>query len=108
MPLRQNAVTFRTFYPRTFAAALAVALLLATQTQSQAGVEPKRVLMLHSFGLRFKPWTDYAQAIRNTRQSPTTVDFQDHSLVTARLNGDNSDRPFVSIFTRSIVTGRPT
>ena len=29
------------------------------------GDEPKRVMMLHSFGLRFKPWTDYAQIIRS-------------------------------------------
>ena len=52
------ALSWRTFCRRTFAIALAVALSLATLCQSQAAdPEPKRVLMLHSFGLRFKPWT---------------------------------------------------
>ena len=53
--------------------------------------------MLHSFGLRFKPWTDYAQFIRSeiTRESQTPVDFHDHSLLNARLNDDKSDGPFV-------------
>ena len=53
--------------------------------------------MLHSFGLRFKPWTDYAQIIRSeiTRNAQRAVDFHDHSLLTARLNDDKSDGPFV-------------
>ena len=60
------AVSWRSFCARTFTAALAIALLLATLCQSQAAdPEPKRVLMLHSFGLRFKPWTDYAETIRS-------------------------------------------
>ena len=44
---------------------LAIAFVLSTSASSWADVEPKRVLMLHSFGLRFKPWTDYAQIIRS-------------------------------------------
>jgi hypothetical protein len=54
-------------------------------------------LMLHSFGLRFKPWTDYAQFIRSgiTRRSQTPVDFHDHSLLNARLADDKADAPFV-------------
>ena len=53
--------------------------------------------MLHSFGLRFKPWTDYAQIIRSeiTRNAQRAVDFHDHSLLNARLNDDTSDGPFV-------------
>ena len=53
--------------------------------------------MLHSFGLRFKPWTDYAQFIRSgiTRRSQTPVDFHDHSLLNARLADDKADAPFV-------------
>ena len=47
---------------------------------SKADVEPKRVLMLHSFGLRFKPWTDYAEIFRSEmiRQSKVPIDFLDH------------------------------
>ena len=86
----------RLFCARTFTAGLAIALLLATLCQSRAAdAEPKRVLMLHSFGLRFKPWTVYAEAIRTEISQRKSVDFQDHSLVTARLSGDKSDGPFV-------------
>jgi signal transduction histidine kinase len=58
---------------------------------------PKQILFLHSFGLRFKPWTDYAEAIRReiSRQSKSPVDFHDHSLLTARLKDDSPDSPFV-------------
>jgi signal transduction histidine kinase len=53
--------------------------------------------MLHSFGLLFKPWTDYAQFIRSeiTRNAQRSVDFHDHSLLNARLNDDTSEVPFV-------------
>src|SRR6266850_576586 len=86
------------FCARTFTAALAIALLLATQTQSQAAdPEPKRVLMLQSFGLRFKPWTDYAETLRSEmrRQSKAPIDFLDHTLLTARLDDDKALAPFV-------------
>ena len=90
------AVPRRFFCTRTFAVALAVALSLAMRCESQAAnPEPKRVLMLHSFGLRFKPWTTYAEAIRTEISRRGNVDFQDQSLVTARLDSDKSDGPFV-------------
>jgi signal transduction histidine kinase len=98
MRFRLAPLSWRSFCARTFTAALAVALLLATQTQSQAAdPEPKRILMLHSFGLRFKPWTDYAEGIRAeiSRNSKVPVEYHDHSLLSARLGADQSDIPFV-------------
>ena len=98
MRLWLAALPWRSFCARTFSAALAIALLLAMLCQSQAAdPKPKLVVMLHSFGLRFKPWTDYAEAIRSeiSRQSKSPVDFHDHSLLTARLNDDTPDSPFV-------------
>jgi ABC-type uncharacterized transport system substrate-binding protein len=90
------AISWRSFCARTFTAALAIALLLATLTQSQAAdTEPKHVLMLHSFGLRFKPWSSYADAIRAEMSRRGNVDFQDRSLANARLDSDKSDGPFV-------------
>jgi hypothetical protein len=85
MRFRQAALSFQP-YSRTFAASLVVVLLLATQTHSLADAEPKRVMMLHSFGPRFKPWSDYEQTIRSeiSRQWRKPVDFLDHSLVNAR------------------------
>src|SRR4051794_1760651 len=87
----------RDFFAVPVVVALTMATALATATSSRAQVEPKRVLMLHSFGLRFKPWTDYAQFIRSgiTSKSQSPVDFHDHSLLNARLNDDKADAPFV-------------
>ena len=59
--------------------------------------EPKRVMLLHSFGRDFKPWSDYARAIRSEldRQSLWPLDLAEHSLMTARFGGDNPEAPFV-------------
>jgi len=90
------AVSWRSSCALPFAAALTIALLLATVGQSQAAdPKPKVVLMLHSFGLRSKPWTDYAAAIRNQMGLRGAVSFQEHSLLNARLIGDKADRPFI-------------
>ena len=92
-----NTLIVGVFFGLPVVLALTMATILTTSTSSRAHVEPKRVLMLHSFGLRFKPWTDYAQFIRSgiTRGSQTPVDFHDHSLLNARLTDDKSDAPFV-------------
>src|SRR6266850_5557140 len=102
------ALPWRSFYARTIAASLVIALLLATQTRSLADAEPKRVMMLHSFGPRFKPWSDYAQTIRSeiSRQWRKPVDFLDHSLVNARQDDENSEASFVE-YLRTLYAGRP-
>jgi signal transduction histidine kinase len=53
-----------------------------------AAAEPKRVLLLHSFGPGVKPWSDYSDAIRVElgRQSRWPLDLLEHSLVTARFS----------------------
>jgi hypothetical protein len=71
-------------------------IMLGTSTPGQAAdPEHKRVMMLHSFGLRFRPWTDYSEALRAELSRRTSVEFQDHSLLNARRNSDKSDAPFV-------------
>ena len=59
--------------------------------------ESKRVMLLHSFGRDFKPWSEYAKAIRAEldRQSPWPVEITEHSLVTARFSDENPEVPFV-------------
>jgi signal transduction histidine kinase len=90
------ALSWRPLCERTLIAVLAVALLLAMQGQSQAAdPEPKRVMMLHSFGLRFRPWTDYSEALRAELSRRASIEFQDHSLLNARRSSDKSDAPFV-------------
>ncbi len=100
---------FRFFCAPTLTAALAVALLLATLCQSQAAdPAPKRVLMLHSFGPRFKPWSDYEQGIRSeiSRRWRKPVDFLDQSLVNARLEDENAEALFAD-YLRALYTSRP-
>jgi signal transduction histidine kinase len=72
-------------------------LLALCACQVALAAEPKRVLMLYSFGRDFKPWKDYASAIRSEleRQSPWPLDIQDQSLVSARSPDEDSDIAFV-------------
>jgi hypothetical protein len=69
---------------------------------------PKRVLMLHSFGREFRPWSEYAQRIKAelVRQSPWPLDIQEHTLLTARYNNPGSDAPFVD-YLRSLYEDFP-
>ena len=90
------ALPTRCFLALSVVVSLAMAIDLATLTSSRADEEPKRVLMLHSFGLRFKPWTDHAQFIRTEISRQRRVEFHDHSLVSARLDGDKSEGSFVN------------
>jgi signal transduction histidine kinase len=102
----QKISTLRSFF------ALAVLFLLpitiALETSCEAA-EPKRVMMLHSFGLRFKPWSEYAETIRSeiNRQSQRPVDFLDHSLVNARVNDEQSETPFVDYLSALYVEHPP-
>src|SRR6478752_2059228 len=109
MHIRQVALSWRSLCARTFTAVLAIALLLATQCQSQAAdPEPKRVLMLHSFGPRFKPWSDYEQSIRSeiSRRWRKPVDFLDQSLVNARQDDETSEGLFAD-YVRALYTSQP-
>lgn len=69
--------------------------------------EPKLVLTLHSFGRDFKPWSEYAKAIRLEleRQSPWPLDIQEHALVTARTSDDNPEVAFVE-YLRALYSNR--
>jgi hypothetical protein len=72
-------------------------LLALCACQVALAAEPKRVLMLYSFGRDFKPWKDYASTIRSEleRQSPSPLDIQDQSLVSARSSNEDPEVPFI-------------
>ncbi|WP_092144534.1 HAMP domain-containing sensor histidine kinase [Bradyrhizobium sp. NFR13] len=59
--------------------------------------EVKRVLLLHSFGREFRPWSEYAASIKAElqQQSPWPLDIQEHGLLTARFNNPGPEAPFV-------------
>jgi signal transduction histidine kinase len=86
-------MAFRALNTLVRAIAFAIALLPALA----AATGSKQVLVLHSFGREFKPWSEYAKAMRLEleRQSPWPLDIQEHSLVTARSSDDNPEAAFV-------------
>jgi hypothetical protein len=77
---------------------LAATALLLLAALEPAAAESKRVVLLHSFGQDFKPWSEYARSIRSElqRQSPWQLDITDHSLVTARSSNEDPKVPFVA------------
>ncbi len=69
----------------------------AAAAEAERTAEIKRIVILHSFGRDFKPWTDYASSIRTEleQQSPWRLEITDHSLVAARFSNENSEAAFV-------------
>ena len=56
---------------------------------------PKRVLLLHSFGLDAPPWSEYSKHVRAelAKKLPHEIDLFEVTLETARLPGDPDDGP---------------
>ncbi|UFW52693.1 MULTISPECIES: sensor histidine kinase [Bradyrhizobium] len=92
--------------PRHAAAALLCLALLVAACMSLAPAaaaerslrgELKRVLLLHSFGREFRPWSEFARSIKAEleQQSPWPLDIQEHALLTARFNNPGPEAPFV-------------
>ena len=84
------------------------ATILLLVTLGTAAAESKRVLMLHSFGRDFKPWSEYARTIRAEldRQSPWPLEITEHSLMSARSSDENPEAPFVE-YLRALHATRP-
>jgi hypothetical protein len=76
---------------------LAVLMLSLLACAVVEAAETKRVVLLHSFGRDFLPWSEYSNAIRAelVRQSPWPIEISDHSLMSARGSDDDSERPFI-------------
>ena len=89
-------------------AALVVLLAVSLGCPTGFAAESKRVMLLHSFGLDFKPWSEYAKSIRSelVRQSPWPLDIVDISLVTARSSDEDPEAPFVE-YLRALFAKRP-
>jgi signal transduction histidine kinase len=99
-----------TVHNRRICATAALVVFLAASLGCSAGIaaEPKRVMLLHSFGREFRPWSEYAKAIRIelNRQSPWPLDILDHSLITARFSDDNAELAFVE-YLRALYSEHP-
>ena len=74
--------------------ALMVFVLAATDA---VAAEPKRVLLLHSFGPQFVPWVFFAGQFREElfKQSPDKIDLYEASLEGARFQQTDEQRPIV-------------
>lgn len=63
---------------------------------SLCAAEHKRVMVLHSYGQSFKPWSEYAKALRQELESrsPWPLDIQDFSVITARAENEKAEVEF--------------
>jgi signal transduction histidine kinase len=66
-----------------------------------AAAEPKRVLLLHSFGPQFVPWVFFAGQFREElfKQSPDKIDLYEASLEGSRFQEPEQQRPIVDYLT---------
>ena len=95
---------------RRICAIAGLVIFLAVSLGCPAGfaAESKRVMLLHSFGLDFKPWSEYAKSIRTEleQQSPWPLDIVENSLVTARSSDEDPEAPFVE-YLRALFAKHP-
>ena len=76
-----------------FLVAFCAALL---SPESLRAVEQKRIMILHSYGQNFRPWSDYAKALRQELEgrSQWPLDIQDFSVITARAQNESAEDAF--------------
>src|SRR5918993_5417713 len=94
--------------------AIAVSLLIslggsAAQPQSDdPAAQPKRIVVLYSYGQHFQAWATWSTAIRREldRQSSWPLDVQEYSLVTAR-NGDEAAEVRFAEYLKALYAQRP-
>lgn len=74
-----------------------VSLLAISAGSAVLAADNKQVILLHSFSTQMKPWSDYAQGIREelNRQSPWPLTITDQSVISARYSNSNPEIAFV-------------
>jgi signal transduction histidine kinase len=97
MRYRQTALIVLSFLKLPRLLLLVATIISGTLTSGEAAETAKRILILHSFGPRFKPWTDYAQSFRSeiSRLSQSPIEFLEHSLLNTRQAQEKSNDAFV-------------
>ena len=83
-------------------------VLLVFVISADAAAAPKRILLLHSFGQDFPPWSEYSKHLRSEilLQLPQAVDLFEATLETARIPGDLDDGPFAE-YLHALFKDRP-
>ena len=84
-----------------------IALLILFAAHGTAFAEPRRVLLLHSFGPHFEPWSAVAARFREelTRRLPNAIDLYEASLETARFVQPPDEGPLVD-YLRALFVNR--
>src|SRR5689334_23621266 len=72
-------------------------ILTALAVTSTSAAEPKRVLLLHSFGPQFVPWVFFAGQFREElfKLSPDKIDLYEASLEGARFQQPDEQGPII-------------
>src|SRR3954468_4036249 len=83
-------------------------LLTLFACHAALAAEPKRVMLLHSFGRDFRPWSEYSRTIRTEleRQSSWPLEIFDQALVTARFGDEDIDASLVE-YLRALFAKHP-
>ena len=120
MPLRDlrmirfHTISVGTVRPREFLtmswfspARVGGAILLLLAALEPAAAEPRRVLLLHSFGPHFEPWSAVAGRFREevTKRLPNAIDLYEASLEMARIAQSPDEGPLVD-YLRALFAGR--
>src|SRR6185436_9252983 len=88
-------------------ACVAAAFLILLAAHDTAFAEPRRVLLLHSYGPHFEPWSAVSGHFREelARRLPNAIDLYEASLETARIPQSPSERPLVD-YLQALFGGR--
>ena len=75
---------------------------------ASTGVQPKRILLLHTFGPNFEQGAAWSREIQKelNRQSPWPLNIQEQSLITA-LDGDDAAEAKYVEYLRALYAQRP-
>ncbi|HWO37376.1 MAG TPA: ATP-binding protein [Candidatus Acidoferrum sp.] len=84
-------------------------LVLLMLVRIVPAAEPKTIVVLHSYGQNFKPWSEYSRALRQEleRRSSWPLVIDDFSVSTARINDENVEREFAEYLSALFVHRSP-
>ena len=84
-------------------------LVLLMLVRIVPAAEPKTIVVLHSYGQNFKPWSEYSRALRQEleRRSSWPLIIDDFSVTTARINDENVEREFAEYLSALFVHRSP-
>ena len=84
-------------------------LVLLMLVRVVTAAEPKTVVVLHSYGQNFKPWSEYSKALRQEleRRSSWPLIIDDFSVTTARISDENVEREFAEYLSALFVHRSP-